>query len=1198
MGTICVCCGHENAPGLRFCAKCAAELANVCTECGFENPAGFRFCGQCGTNLASARVQRASRDELRRLQSYIPSYLVEKMTRQSQGARGERRTVTVLFADISGFTAMSERLDPEAVYSTMDSLFRSFVEQIYAYEGTVDKFTGDGLMALFGAPVTHEDDPERAIRAAWGMQSALERFNQDFEQRYGMRMACRIGLNSGDVILGELGTDLRLDYTVMGDAVNVAARLEQSAQPGSILVSEPVRRATETIFDFETIGDLKLKGRTAPVFTYRVVGEKRQKGRARGVRGLEAPLVGRDAELAQIDAATRACLRDGRGRIILLTGEAGIGKSRVTAEWRARLPTHSLVVMEAAALSHTTSIGQWVFRNMLRNRLSLGDDDSLELARHKVSSHLDALLGPSAADVLPYIANLISPDLVSAAYADRIVHLTPAELRQQTFLALRDLLIAESARRPLVLIFEDIHWIDRPSLDLLLFVLNIVETCPVLFYCISRADEGAARSEISDLANEQFPDQFVPIHLAPLSDDDTSILLDELLASPTLPASFRENIPKRAEGNPFFLEELIRMLIDRGVIIRDVGGQWHVTQSQVQDTEVPRTLRGLILARIDSLDEMQRSVIQCASVIGRSFPLRLIGRMIPTPAALPNSLRRLQEQGLIDSERQVAGTEEETYAFHHVLTQEAVYGTLLTQRKQELHRSVAVAIEEMYAGRLEEHIEILAHHYYLGDVPQRAFTYLSQAGVRAANRYANNEALQFYQNAADLLQRADAPVELHLNVHIGLGDVQSFRGEYDEAVKWYCLAADVADHSSSHLPVQRLAEIRRKLARAWERKGDYDQAREQLRVGLCLLEGAEDPLALLERARVYNDSGWVAFRQGEMEAAARWTQRALEELEPHRSLQDIAAAYNRLAGISYQQGDWSTAAEYALRGLSLRQDIGHTYGVAMSYNNLAGIYMASGDWEQGIRYAEQSLAMKQRIGDVSGVGIAYNNLGIAYKDHGDLDRAREYLLKSLTTAKKIQNANLLASTLGNLGHLSLLAGAWGDAIGYLEESLQVATGSGSKDQVTEALCWLSDAWLRVDNVEGADQYAEQAMAVVSGLGSHSASALAARTLAAVRRRQGRFAEALDGLSRSLEQFSDLRNRMEIGRTLLLRGYTRADMGQMEEAINDSRQAISMFEQAGATREAETARGQLHEWQSAPDSLPRPTNPGDSRGDSD
>jgi class 3 adenylate cyclase/tetratricopeptide (TPR) repeat protein len=1173
MSRVCGQCGHDNPADARYCERCAAPLANLCPACGFENPPGFKFCGNCGAHLASAQLGRAPADQLRRLQSLMPAQLMEKMLHQAEHLRGERRMVTVLFADLSGFTSISERLDPEDVYQLMDEVLRAFVEEIYRYEGTVDKFTGDGVMAIFGAPVAHEDDPERAVRAAIGMQNALDRMNRTIAGRYHVELKCRIGLNSGEVVVGGLGSDLRLDYTVMGDAVNVAARLQQAAEPGEILVSEDVFRATEPLFAYALVGDLRLKGKAEPVRAYRLLGERAQQGRRRGIRGLEAPLIGRQREFAQLKEALEGWITAREGGFILLTGEAGIGKSRLTSELLAGLAGRDVEIIRAGALSHTAGIGWWLTRELLRGYFGLGEGEGGSAMYHRVAGRLEELMGPAAGSALPYILNLLSPEAVPESYAPRIVHLTPAELQQQTLLALRELWTHAAQRRPLLFILDDVHWMDRPSLDVLLFLMGLVPNVPLIFYAISRADEGYAAREISAQAQERIPERFLSLHLGPLPPAEVERLLDELLDAPALPAEWRQIIVSRVEGNPFFLEEFVRMMMDRRLLVQDAAGRWKAEGDTAGLEAVPRTLRGLILARVDTLEERARHVLQCASVIGRSFSQRLLAEVVEAPAELSRDLHLLGQRGLIFPEADAA---EERFTFSHALTQEAVYDTLLKKRRQALHRAVGQAIERLYADRLAEQVELLAHHFYLGEEPKRAFHYAILAGQQASARYANHEARAYYQRAWELADAAGATPAQRVAVLVGMGDAEGFLGAYEAARQAYQQAHALAGSPAAGLTPAGQAGILRRMARVEERQGSYPQASSLLHAALELLDSSTSQDAEQERARVYSDLGWVAFRQGLADEAWKWMMRALAILEPSDNWQDLAAVYNRMAGVSYQLGDWERAAEYARKGLELRERIGYTYGLSMSYNNLSVIYMAGGDWDRGILYAEKSLALKQQIGDVEGVGISFNNLGMAYKDRGDLDRARQYLLQALDIARKIRNANLLASALANLAHVYLLEGRWADGVSYGEEALRVAEESGSIEQQVEAHCLLAEGWLSAGDPERAEQHVEQARHLAEGSGTCYMQALAARAEGKLALWRGDAARALDSLERSAAGFADLGNRLEQYRARNCLGQALVELGRREEGRRLWEEALQVFEELGAERDADETRRLLEE----------------------
>lgn len=1173
MPRICGQCGHDNPAEARYCERCAAPLVNLCPACGFENPPGFKFCGNCGAHLASAQLGRAPADQLRRLQSLMPAQLMEKMLHQAEHLRGERRTVTVLFADVSGFTSIAERMDPEDVYQLMDEVLGAFVEEIYRYEGTVDKFTGDGIMAIFGAPVAHENDPERAVRAAVGMQQALSRMNRAFAGRYRVELKCRIGLHNGEVVVGGLGSDLRLDYTVMGDAVNVAARLQQAAEPGDILVSEDVFRATEPLFAYALVGDLRLKGKAEPVRAYRLLGERAQKGRMRGPRGLKAPFIGRQRELSQLKETVGGWITTRQGGFILLTGEAGIGKSRLTSELLADLAGRDVEIVRAGALSHTAGIGWWLLRELLRRYLGLGEGESGNTVYRKAAGRLEELMGPAAESALAYILNLLSPEAVPESYAPRIVHLTPAELQQQTLLALREMWARVAQRRPLLIILDDIHWIDRPSLDVLLFLMGLTQNVPLIFYTISRTDEGYAVREISVQAKERIPERFFPLHLGPLPPAAIERLMDELLDEPELPAEWRRAIIARVEGNPFFLEEFMCMMMDRRLLVQDAGGRWKAVGETASLDDIPRTLRGLILARADTLEEQARNVLQCASVIGRTFSQRLLAEVVKAPARLSRDLRLLEQRGLIFRE---VGTAEEHFTFYHALAQEAIYDTLLKRRRQALHRAVGQAIEKLYPDRIAEQVELLAHHFYLGEVPARALHYAILAGQQTSARYANREARTYYQRAWELADVAPATPAQRIAILVGMGDVEGFLGAYDAALRAYQQAHALAGASDVGLTPAEQAGILRRMARAEERQGNYLQANSLLHSALGLLDGSVSPEAEHERARIYSDLGWVAFRQGLADDAQAWLMQALAILESSDDWQGLAAVYNRMAGVSYQLGDWGQAAGYARKGMELRERIGYTYGLAMSYNNLSVIYMAGGDWERGILYAEKSLALKQQIGDVEGGGISFNNLGMAYKDRGDLQRARQYLLQALEIARKIRSANLLASALANLSHVYLLEGSWADSVRCGEEALRVAEESGSVEQRVEAHCLLAEGWLNAGDLERAAQHVEQAVALAGESGARAVLALAARAEGKLALRQGEADTAAQAFQRSAGGFADLGNRLEQYRSATCLGQALASLDRLEEGRRHMEEALRVFEALGATRDAAEARRLLQE----------------------
>ena len=503
MAILCLKCGNENPIGATICSQCAIPLTRTCLSCGFDSPANFKFCGNCGAKLYAPLDRTATPDTRQPLA--MPDALAQKISSVGKQLEGERRTVTILFSDISGYTAIAEKLDPEQVYEFIDHTLKAFTAEIYKHEGTIDKVMGDGVMALFGAPIAHEDDPARAIHAALGMQDALKRINIDLESRLGISLRVRIGLHTGTVVVGSIGSDLKMEYTALGDTVNVASRLQSVAEPGTVLVSRPVYEATKPLFEFRELGSIRVKNRIEPVEIFEALAPRQVAGRVRGVPGLSAPMVGRAEEFARVRALVDKLATQRQGQVVLVTGNAGIGKSRLTHELKGYVANKWITLQEGACLSYGQP-AYGVFFQILRALFQLAENDSEELAREKIERYIENLLpSASAAQVLPYIEHLFSIRIFDKDMLARIRHLAPPQLQQQTFIALRELLTAQAQKKPLVLIFEDIHWIDNVSLEMLKFLLGSVENAPLMIYCNSRPAEAPPRRRSKNWATKCTP---------------------------------------------------------------------------------------------------------------------------------------------------------------------------------------------------------------------------------------------------------------------------------------------------------------------------------------------------------------------------------------------------------------------------------------------------------------------------------------------------------------------------------------------------------------------------------------------------------------------------------------------------------------------------------------------------------------------
>ncbi|MFZ5916409.1 MAG: ABC transporter substrate-binding protein [Chloroflexota bacterium] len=675
------------------------------------------------------------------LREKLAALSAQEMT--SPHLRGERRLVTVMFADVSGFTALSERMDPETVRDLMNACFECLVPVVKKYGGAVDKFIGDAIMALFGAPVAHEDDPVRALHAALDMQTQLLTFNAQHATDLGIHF----GINTGPVIAGDLGTRQRQEYTVMGDTVNVAARLEDISERGEILVGPDTYRLAAPLFEFETMVPVRVKGKSEPVPVYRLLAARAIPGKMRGIVGLASPLVGREVEFRALQKAIER-VQAGAGGIVTLMGDAGLGKSRLVAEIRGGVAAAPLQWVEGRCLSYGASIAYLLWLDILRGLLSVAADATPTAVREALLQQTQTLCPDRFDQVFPYLARLLSLPL--APKDEATLHELDGEtLKARTFDAVAAWIERAAQHRPVAVICEDLHWADPTSLELLEQLLPLVDRAPLLFVCLFRPEREHRCWRIQEIAGRDYPHRHTGLALDPLSVAEGKELVGHLLRVEGLPLPLRERILSHAEGNPFYVEEIIRSLIDDGAIVHDqAAGRWQATRD-VADITIPDTLHGVLMARIDRLHRESKRVLQLASVIGRLFFYRVLAEIAREQQRLDDHLLTLQREEMI---RERARTPELEYIFKHQLTQEAAYNGLLKKERRAYHRQVAETLERLFPGRVEEQLGLLAYHWERAEEPDKATAYLLQAGDQARLAYAHAEAIDYYQRALAFLK--------------------------------------------------------------------------------------------------------------------------------------------------------------------------------------------------------------------------------------------------------------------------------------------------------------------------------------------------------------------------------------------------------------------------------------------------------------
>jgi predicted ATPase/class 3 adenylate cyclase len=1141
----------------------------------------MHFCGNCGTRLG--RAPEVPLPE--QLGVLMGADLLERLHQAGIEAAGQRRSVTILFTDLTGFTELSARTDPEDLYDLMQQYLRVLINAVYRYEGMVDKLTGDGLMALFGAPIAHENNAERAVLAAIDMQRDLQQLNQELGTQLGIALQMRIGLHAGAVIVGGIGSNMLMNYTAIGDTVNLARRIEEAAPSGAILVSDAVYRQTRVLFDYTQVTVLNPKGVHHPVLAYRALGVKAQPGRVRGIEGLHAPMIGRERELTRLQTAVERLLEEQVGELLMVTGEAGLGKSRLIAEFKARLDLTRLHVLEGQSLAYRRSIPYWVFQDLFRHLLDVATDAPEARLRARLREVTVARLGERAEAVLPFLEMLFALAPSDPAAAERLAYLDAGQLRRQIFLASRAWILAEAQHKPLVILLEDLHWADESSLDLLRFWLDGLSEAPVVMVAVSRQVQDSALAEMVTWAEQHLGTRFERVALQSLSQRQSAALLDQLLALPDLPQYLQEMIVQRAAGIPFYLEEILRMLIDSQVFQRQGEGWAWNREVDLTSLGVPETLQGLILTRFDHLPRWERYVLQTAAVIGKNFRLPVLQAVLEAASHLSEAgevqraLRELEAREFVQA--QVDG-DETTFTFRHILMSDAIYGTLLKRDRREIHGRVGQVLETLYADRLDSQVELLANHYRWSALPERAVHYLLLAGARAARGYANQQARQNFAWAIELLPEISATTEQVLQAYMGLGDVLILTGDYPTARQMYLTALESLPETGW---VSRRSELRRKLGATDERQGEYEAALSNYRAAQKLLVAQPQPYPV-EQALVLSEIGWTYFRRGEQDEALAALYEALTHLEGVAAYEVLASIYNRLGGVYYQKDQLDQASNYVRKSLVLRQELGDFVAVARSYNNLGLLGWKKGDWDNALDNFQHSLELHANLGDVEGSVEVNSNLALLQLDRGEIDVARDHLDKARTIAEAIGHTYHIGILDLYLARLNVQAGDPAAALGCCERSLAALTSIGAQDDIINVYTFMGFAHLRLNDLSKAVQCASQAQALADRLSGDKPPApdenrgWTYRLFGEIALLQGNLTQAEVHFKASAAMFESIGSQIEQGRSMLGLARLTYACGEATMARMYLSEARLIFQQLGARQDLAQAGVLLDEIRSA------------------
>ena len=1122
----------------------------LCPSCGCENREWASFCDSCGHSVAEPSKAAAAPDP----RSYTPPHLAEKILRDRATLEGERRTVTVLFADAVGFTPISEHLDEEQVYDLMQGCLGRMMEAVHRYEGTITQFTGDGVMALFGAPIAHEDSARRAVAAALEMQKSLDDYAAEVKKRHRIECRFRVGLNTGPVVVGKISDNLDMDYTALGDTVNLAARMEELAEPGTVHLSENTYRAVQDYFECVPLGALTVKGKAEPVVAYWAVRERpvRTRFEAAAERGL-TPFVGRDQELAVLRGYLEQAKR-GQGQVVFVSGEAGIGKSRLLLEFRSSILDQAATWLEGHCISYGKNIPYLPIIDILKRNFGVQEGDNDAAIIRKVDEGT-ANWAETARATVPYLKYLLSVDPGDPA----VTVMDPLERRAGVFDSLRALLLQEGKRRPLVVVVEDLHWVDEKSEEALAALVDIVASAPVLLVLTYRP--GYAHS----LGERTY---FSRLALGRLGSEESAIIAQQVLQVATLPQQLQQLITGKAEGNPFYIEEVTKSLVESGVL-RKTNGSYSLEQP-VEQIRVPDTIQEVILSRIDRLKRQAKEAIQLASVIGREFTVRLLNRISHIEAKMDDLLAELKSLELIYEK---AYFPELSYMFKHALTHDVAYSTLLVERRRALHRIVAAAIEELYADRLSEHYEALAHHYYQGQQWQKALDYLVKAGDKATAAYANQDALDYYARALEVCERlGETALATSISVARSRGLVNytigDFRGYAADSDRMLVSARGLGDRR-----LEGMALARRGTAEFWDH--DFETAEETLRAALAIGDEGFNDVRFVASSQLA--SMYVVINR---HAEAEPLMRTAEELAPKVDDRLTQAWW----GVSGSLGsNWAGRFNEALEVLERWQgaaEKSHQMTTLLWHRWEKALALGGrGDYQQALALLADLLGTCARVGDVHTRARTLNTIGWIYGELQDHQQAMEWNMRGVEAAVEASfpdpecesNARL------NLGDNLLALGRPDEAEEQFRKVEQVARNPRPQDRW---MLWrysqhlfhsYGELWLARGDYDRALAYADECLALAEPSDSKKNVVKGRRLRGQVFLAQGKLAEVERELATALEIAQQIGNLPQLWKTHAALGDLRKAQGKTDDARQAYRDALAVIEGVAAGLRDESLR---------------------------
>jgi class 3 adenylate cyclase/tetratricopeptide (TPR) repeat protein len=1030
----CASCRASNLPERRFCAECGAPLAAPCATCGFVNEPSARFCGGCGARWTgtAARSTVSAGDFV------------------AEAAGGERKVVTVLFADLKGSLELLGPRDPEDARLVLDTVLQRLIEAVHAFEGTVNQVLGDGIMALFGAPLAHEDHALRACLSALRMHELVRAEAPDFRERFGVEPLVRVGVNSGDVLMRTMASDVHLDYSAVGVTTHVAARMEQLASPGSTLITADTWRLVRAYVSVRPVAPLEVKGLAEPVEAYELLAASGTRAR----RGAAVSrLVEREAELERLHHAV-ARAEQGHGQVVAISGEPGVGKSRLVDEFLAAPALARVRVLQGRALSYGRAVANTPIRELLAEYFAITPADHGPALRDKVEKWLWTL-DPVLASLVTPLVGLLEPQGADEAWS----RLDPSERRRQSASAFRRLLVRESQSRVLCLVIEDLHWVDPDTRDLLEDLVDFLPALRVLLIVSFRPEYEHAWAAAPG---------YTEIRLAPLSPPAAATLLDDLLGSDPALEDVGGWLRERTQGNPFFLEESVAHLVDVGVLTGERGARR--LARPLDSTHVPATVQGVLAARIDRLSPPQKRLLQCAAVVGRDVPLPVLEAVASVSAEeLATDLASLERAAIL---ARVRGSHPPRYRFRHALTYEVAYDLVRRDRRRALHGLVLTVLEGAPSAA---EVETLAHHALAAERWRDAVDYCRRAGARALAQAAHRAAAEWFEHALVAIGHLPPEAETKrasIDVRLDMRYALSPRGEFGRMMTYLeeaeQLAGDLGDR-------RRLGYVSAFMANYFALTGRPNRSiRYASRAFEIAAETGDLSLEVLANAFLAGASYSRGAYRDAVIAAERNVARLGDGLVGERfDLPLFPSVYSRtiLASALAELGEFDQATAVGEEAIRIAAVLDHPYSLAYAYLGVGAVHLRRTTFAEGVAVLETALEQSRTAGLVAVSTLASAAfIGCAANAPGHIDRARDVLDRA--TREASERGDPLAYWLKTAGRaeVTLRAGRAEEALPLAREGVELLRFIRNEGHEGWALLVLADTLAALDAEEAVSAY--------------------------------------------------------------------------------------------------------------------------------